>query len=76
MAILEEIHESRIGQTYDAIVDSVEEDGQVIVRRFQDAPEMDEVVYVDEVSLIPGMIGKVRVDSFYEYDMNGTWISK
>ncbi|EQA63861.1 30S ribosomal protein S12 methylthiotransferase RimO [Leptospira alexanderi] len=75
LSILEEIHESRIGQTYDAIVDSVE-DGQAVVRRFQDAPEMDEVVYVDDVSLIPGMIGKVRIDSFYEYDMNGTWISK
>ncbi|WP_061220523.1 radical SAM protein, partial [Leptospira santarosai] len=75
LAILEEIHESRIGKTYDAIVDSIE-DGQAVVRRFQDAPEMDEVVYVDDVSLIPGMIGKIRIDSFYEYDMNGTWISK
>ncbi|EJP05360.1 30S ribosomal protein S12 methylthiotransferase RimO [Leptospira interrogans] len=73
LEILEEIHESRIGRTYDAIVDGIE-DGQVVVRRFQDAPEMDEVVYVDDVSLIPGRIGKVRIDSFYEYDMNGTWV--
>lgn len=73
LEILEEIHESRIGRTYDAIVDGIE-DGQAVVRRFQDAPEMDEVVYVDDVSLIPGKIGKVRIDSFYEYDMNGTWV--
>ncbi|EKR56199.1 putative ribosomal protein S12 methylthiotransferase RimO [Leptospira interrogans str. UI 12758] len=73
LEILEEIHESRIGRTYDAIVDGIE-DGQAVVRRFQDAPEMDEVVYVDDVSLLPGRIGKVRIDSFYEYDMNGTWV--
>ncbi|MBW0433991.1 30S ribosomal protein S12 methylthiotransferase RimO [Leptospira yasudae] len=75
LAILEEIHESRIGKTYDAIVDAIE-DGQAVVRRLQDAPEMDEVVYVDDTSLLPGTIGKVRIDSFYEYDMNGTWVSQ
>ncbi|XDD51417.1 30S ribosomal protein S12 methylthiotransferase RimO [Leptospira sp. WS92.C1] len=75
LSILEEIHQSRIGKTYDAIVDNIE-DGQAVVRRLQDAPEMDEVVYVDDASLIPGTIGKVKIDSFYEYDMNGTWVSQ
>ncbi|TGK00912.1 30S ribosomal protein S12 methylthiotransferase RimO [Leptospira semungkisensis] len=74
LKILQEIHESRIGKTYPAIVDGVEE-GTAIVRRFQDAPEIDEVVYVEDPSLKPGMIGKVKVESFYEYDMMGTWLA-
>ncbi len=73
LKILQEIHESRIGKEYPAIVDGIE-DGTAIVRRFQDAPEIDEVVYVEDPSLKPGTIGKVKVESFYEYDMMGTWL--
>ncbi|TGK10023.1 30S ribosomal protein S12 methylthiotransferase RimO [Leptospira fletcheri] len=72
LKILQEIHESRIGKEYPAIVDGIEE-GSAIVRRFQDAPEIDEIVYVEDPGLKPGMIGKVKVESFYEYDMMGTW---
>ncbi|PJZ70366.1 30S ribosomal protein S12 methylthiotransferase RimO [Leptospira perolatii] len=75
LKILQEIHESRIGKTYPAIVDAIEE-GTAVVRRLQDAPEIDEVVYVEDPSLKPGMIGKVQIESFYEYDMIGTWVTQ
>lgn len=74
LKILQEIHESRIGKEYVAIVDGIE-DGTAVVRRLQDAPEIDEVVYVEDPSLKPGTIGKVKVESFYEYDMMGTWLA-
>lgn len=72
--LLTEIHQDRIGKEYPCIVDSAEE-GSTVVRRFQDAPEIDEVVFVEGVSLQPGTFGRVRIDSFYEFDMLGTWKS-
>jgi ribosomal protein S12 methylthiotransferase len=73
LSTLQEIHQNRIGKIFPAIVDEVNEEGAV-VRRFQDAPEIDEVVYVENKNLRVGQYGKVRVDSFYELDMTGTWI--
>ncbi|MCZ8341879.1 MAG: MiaB/RimO family radical SAM methylthiotransferase [Leptospira sp.] len=73
LAVLKEIHQNRIGKTYPAIVDEVGEEGS-IVRRFQDAPEIDEVVFVENKNLRVGQFGSVRVDSFFELDMSGTWI--
>lgn len=74
LKILKEIHLSRIGKVYPAIVDSIE-NGVAEVRRFQDAPEIDETVYVPNPNLKPGQIGKVKINSFSEYDMDGTWES-
>ncbi len=71
---LKEIHESRIGKVFKAILDS-REGGQMVARRLQDAPEMDEVVYLEDTpSLKIGTIGHLRVESFMEYDMSGTWV--
>ncbi|MCK6379767.1 MAG: MiaB/RimO family radical SAM methylthiotransferase [Leptospiraceae bacterium] len=73
LEILKKIHQERIGKIFDAIV-SEKEDENFLVRRFQDAPEIDEIVFVDKKDLKLGQIGKVRIDSFSEYDMEGTWI--
>lgn len=70
---LKDIHQGRIGKTYPAIVDEINEEGAV-VRRFQDAPEIDEVVFVEDKNLRIGQIGHVKVDSFFELDMTGTWV--
>jgi ribosomal protein S12 methylthiotransferase len=67
---LKDIHLSRIDKEYPAIVDEVNKN-EAIVRRFQDAPEIDEVVFCDPKKLKVGMIGKVRITSFAEYDMEG-----
>lgn len=73
LGVLKEIHQNRIGKIYSAIVDEVGEEGS-IVRRFQDAPEIDEVVFVENKNLRVGQFGSVRIDSFFELDMSGTWI--
>lgn len=73
LGVLKEIHQNRIGKIYPAIVDEVGEEGS-IVRRFQDAPEIDEVVFVENKNLRVGQFGSVRIDSFFELDMSGTWI--
>ncbi len=67
---LKEIHLSRIDKEYPAIVDEVGKK-EATVRRFQDAPEIDEVVFCSPENLKVGMIGKVRITSFAEYDMEG-----
>ncbi|MCP5502827.1 MAG: MiaB/RimO family radical SAM methylthiotransferase [Leptospiraceae bacterium] len=74
--VLKDIHLSRMGKEYPCIVEEKENDS-LIVRRFQDAPEIDEIVHIDEFSgdIKIGDIGKVRIDSFLEYDMTGTWIN-
>jgi len=71
---LETIHQERLGKTYAAIVDEKAEDGIWVVRRFQDAPEIDEIVFVESDSLKVGDIGKVLIDSYQEYDMTGSWV--
>ncbi|GBF49524.1 2-methylthioadenine synthetase [Leptospira ryugenii] len=74
LEVLKDIHQQRIGKVYEAIVDDVTEEGAT-VRRFQDAPEIDEVVFVEDQSLKVGQFGKVQIDSFFEFDMSGTWVS-
>jgi ribosomal protein S12 methylthiotransferase len=71
---LEEMHQERLGKVYSAIVDEKAEDGIWVVRRFQDAPEMDEIVFVEQDGLKVGDIGQVKIDSYQEYDMTGTWL--
>ena len=69
---LKDIHLGRIDKDYPAIVDEINKN-EAIVRRFQDAPEIDEVVFCDPKKLKVGMIGKVRITSFAEYDMEGVF---
>jgi ribosomal protein S12 methylthiotransferase len=73
LEVLKEVHLSRVGKTYPAIVDEIYPD-HIIARRFQDAPEIDEVVHLplsEQLSI--GDIGKVKIHSFMEYDMEGSW---
>jgi ribosomal protein S12 methylthiotransferase len=72
--VLKGIHQSRIGKFYPAIVDEINGD-EAVVRRFQDAPEIDEIVRVPQKDFTVGQIGKVRIDSFTEYDMDGEFFS-
>jgi ribosomal protein S12 methylthiotransferase len=70
--LLKDIHHQRIGKTYDCIVDSVNKN-EAIVRRFQDAPEIDEIVFTEPTNLKIGQMGKITINSFAEYDMEGTF---
>ncbi|MDX1960875.1 MAG: 30S ribosomal protein S12 methylthiotransferase RimO [Leptospiraceae bacterium] len=71
LEVLKEIHQDRVGKEFPAIIDSIETKN-TIVRRYQDAPEIDEVVFVPKDSQHKiGQIGKVKIESFLEYDMLG-----
>lgn len=72
LEILKDIHINRINKVYPAIVDEVKK-GEAVVRRLQDAPEIDEVVYCKQEKLKPGDMGFVEIHSFSEYDMEGSF---
>ena len=68
LGLLKGIHQWRVGRVYDCLVEEVGD--QVIGRRPQDAPESDEVVYLEEASAARvGDILRVRISGFFEYDM-------
>ncbi len=71
LRVLREIQRSRVGQVYSCMVDEVGPDG-VTARRAQDAPEVDEVVFLPpDTDRSPGDIFLVEITGFMEYDMTG-----
>lgn len=80
LEILKEVHLGRQGQLFECMVDEISPDGMV-VRRRQDAPEVDEVIHIDfdsakdsdgsTAGLKRGDLVLVRITGFYEYDMSG-----
>lgn len=75
LQILKDLHVSRRGRQYRCLVDGG--DGtNWILRRPQDAPEVDEVVFVERAQdgnseFRPGELLDVEITGFYEYDMTG-----
>ena len=68
LALLRQIHRWRLGRVYDCLIEEVGR--QVIGRRAQDAPEADEVVYLEDADHCRvGDILRVRISGFFEYDM-------
>ena len=77
LSVLREIHRSRVGRIFDCMVDEVTPD-MVTARRAQDAPEVDEVVFLAPVPGLvrrPGDIFPVEITGFMEYDMTGIAVS-
>ncbi|MCR9143326.1 MAG: radical SAM protein [bacterium] len=84
--VLRELHRERVGRRVRCMVDQIEPgSGRIVARRAQDAPEVDEVVFVEteaaEVATAPaenelqvGDLLDVELTGFYEYDMTGTRI--
>lgn len=70
--MLKEVHRSRVGRVYECMVDAVERT-QIVCRRPQDAPDIDEVVFVPRQMVTanpaPGSLLSLRVDGYHEYDM-------
>ena len=61
-----------IGQTYDVIIDEVVEDNLYTGRTRYDAPEIDcEVTFTGPSGYKSGDIVKVKINSAYEYDLEG-----
>jgi len=70
--ISKEINESFIGRTLPCIIENYSDDGYVVARTQNDAPEVDGVVYIKtEEPLVPGDIEDVKIISCDEYDLIG-----
>ena len=64
----------KIGQTFDVIVDEIDDEG-IIGRTKADAPEVDGLVYIENLSGTPVKVGefiKVTITHSDEYDLWGT----
>ncbi len=64
----------KIGQTLDVIVDEIDDEG-IIGRTKADAPEVDGLVYIENLSGVPVKVGefiKVTITHSDEYDLWGT----
>lgn len=64
----------KIGQTLDVIVDEIDDEG-IIGRTKADAPEVDGLVYIENLSCTPVKVGefiKVTITHSDEYDLWGT----
>ncbi len=67
LELLRDIHRRRVGRVFDCLIEEVGE--RTVGRRPQDAPEVDEVVYIEDAHARVGDILRVRISGFFEYDM-------
>lgn len=66
------LNKEKIGNTYEAIVESVYEDGIYIGRTYMDSPEIDGVLYINtNKSLEIGQFVNVLITDCLEYDLIG-----
>lgn len=72
-SISKNINESFIGKTIPCIIESFTDDGYVVARSQNDAPEVDGLVYIKtDEQLVPGDIENVKIIDCDEYDLIGT----
>ena len=66
------VNESFIGKTLPCIIENFTDDGYVVARSQNDAPEVDGVVYIKTNNqLVPGDIEDVKIINCDEYDLIG-----
>ncbi len=71
--ISKEVNETFIGKEISALVETLDETGQITARTYRDAPEIDGLVYIDtQQPLVPGEIVSVKITGASEYDLYGT----
>lgn len=67
-----EINRGLIGRTLPCIIENYTDDGYVVARSQNDAPEVDGVVYIKtDEQLVPGDIENVKIIDCDEYDLIG-----
>lgn len=70
--ISKQVNESFIGKTLPCIIENFTDDGYVVARTQNDAPEVDGVVYIKtDKPVVPGDISDVKIISCDEYDLIG-----
>lgn len=66
-------NQAKVGQTFEVIVDEIDDDGSYIGRTRYDAPEIDNsVIFTSTKALKPGDIVNVMVNDAFDYDLVGT----
>ena len=71
-SISEEINQSKIGKTYEVLIEEQIEDNVYIGRTKYDAEEIDSIVYVKSyTTLEPGCFVNVKINTALEYDLMG-----
>ena len=70
--ISKKVNESFIGKTLPCIIENFTDDGYVVARTQNDAPEVDGVVYIKtNEPLVPGDIENIKIVGCDEYDLIG-----
>lgn len=70
--ISKKVNESFIGKTLPCIIENFTDDGYVVARTQNDAPEVDGVVYIKtDEPLVPGDIENIKIVGCDEYDLIG-----
>ena len=70
------LNECKVGKVYEVIVDEIADTNLYTGRTRYDAPEIDcEVTFEGREGLNPGDIVKVRINSAYEYDLEGEFVN-
>ncbi len=71
--ISKEINETFVGKTLQCMIESIDNEGQVIARSQRDAVEIDGLVYIStDKPVIPGEVENILITSADEYDLYGT----
>ena len=71
--ISKEINQSLIGKTIPCIIETINQDDNIIARTYRDAPEIDGLVYItNKTKVVPGDIENVKITAADEYDLWGT----
>jgi len=66
-------NQEKVGQTFEVIVDEIDQDGSYLGRTRYDAPEIDNsVIFTSARELKPGDIVNVMVNDAFDYDLVGT----
>ena len=72
LEISNEHNQEMTGNTYDVIIDEIDDDGTYIGRTRYDAPDIDNsVLFVSDREHAPGDIVKVLIEEAYDYDLQG-----
>ncbi|MCB1175414.1 MAG: MiaB/RimO family radical SAM methylthiotransferase [Leptospiraceae bacterium] len=77
LQVLQELHLQRLGRRYNCMIDKIDSDSTLTARRPQDAPDIDEQVFVELDPAArrhhwqPGQIVPLEINGFFEYDMSG-----
>lgn len=65
-------NQEKVGQTFEVMVDEIDEDGSYLGRTRYDAPEIDNsVIFTSNRDLKPGDIVRVMVNDAFDYDLVG-----